>query len=98
MFQIVDAWIRFCEMGKNSEVKNRRGRVICGADMVHVIAKPQLRYRESTNPRILKMARTVPMLTTRGGHPLSMDRKKSPNLWIRRNHRNGRNRIKILYR
>ena len=98
MFYTVDVWIWFYGMGKNSEVKNRTGRVMCGANMVHVIAKPQLRYRESTNLRILKMARTVPTLTTRGDHPLSMDRKKSPNLWIRRNHRNGTNWIKILYR
>ena len=95
---MVDAWIWFCGKGKNSEVMNRRGPVLCGADMDHVIAKPQLRYQESTNPRILKMARTVPMLTTRGGHPLFMDRKKSPNLWICRNYRNGRIWIKILYR
>ena len=80
MFQMVDVWIWFCGMGKNSEVKNRRGRVLCGADMVYVIVKSRLRYRESSNPRILKIARAVPMLTTRGGHPLSMDRKKSPNL------------------
>ena len=80
MFYTVDVWIWFYGMGKNSEVKNRTGRVVCAANMDHVIAKPQLRYRESTNPRILKMARTVPTLTTRGGHPLSMDRKKSPNL------------------
>ena len=82
-------------MGKDSEVKNRTGRVLCSADTVHVINTPQLGYQESTNPGILKMARTVPMLTTTGGCPLSVDRMNSPNprtLW---NHRYARNLVKI---
>ena len=85
-------------MGKNSEVKNRTGCVLCSADMVHVITKPQLRYPESTNPKILRMARTILMLTTKGGRPLLQDRKNSSNPGICRNHKNGRNRIKLLYR
>ena len=71
MFQTMDMWIWFCGMGKNSEVENGTGRVICGADIDHVMAKAQLRYRESTNPRIPKMPRTVPTLTTRGGRTVS---------------------------
>ena len=60
-------------------MNNHTRRVRCGEDMVHVITKPQLRYRESTNPRILRMARTFPMLTTKGGRSLSVDRKNSLN-------------------
>ena len=66
-------------MGKDSEVNNRMGRVLCGADMVHVITKSQLHYQESTNPGIPKMARTVPMLTTRGGRPVYVDCKNFQN-------------------
>ena len=47
MFQTMDVWIWFCGMGTNSEVKNCTGHVLCGADMDHVMAKPQLCYQES---------------------------------------------------
>ena len=80
-------------MGENSEVKNRTGRVLGGADMVYAITKQQ-----STNPRILRIVRTFPMLTMRGNRPLLVNPKNSPNPGICRNHRNARNQIKLLYR
>ena len=66
--------------------------------MVHVITKRQLRYQESTNPRILRMAWTFPIITTIGGRSLLVDSRNSPNPGIHRNRRSASNRVKLLYK